>query len=105
MEKFKNTNIKRYGVEYPLQNENIQNKQKNTNIKRYGVEYVSLNADIRKKQTLTKIKNLLIKYSIEDKDWKRARKLLSYYFSRQFQASPRKITELYQINFLYLGDE
>ena len=62
MLKFKKTNIKRYGYEYPLQNKEIQKKQKDTNKKRYGVEFVSLNSNIRDKQTLTKIKNLVKKY-------------------------------------------
>lgn len=50
-------------------------------------------------------KNLLVKYNQNHKDWERARKLLSYYFSRQEGKQPRKVAELYQVNFLYLGND
>jgi len=45
----KNTNIKRYGCEYPAQNKNIQEKAKQTNIERYGVEYTFQCDDVKEK--------------------------------------------------------
>lgn len=37
----KQTMLEKYGVEYPLQNENIKQKTKQTNMEKYGVEYTS----------------------------------------------------------------
>jgi len=52
--KMKTTNIKKYGVENPFQNEVIKNKIKTTNIKKYGVEHISQNEfySNKKKETL-----------------------------------------------------
>ena len=55
LEKVKQTNLERYGVENPSQNKKVQNKRKKTNLERYGVEYpwnqhwvVRNNIDIKK---------------------------------------------------------
>lgn len=51
-------------------------------------------------------KNFILRYSADDREaWSRARSLLSYYYSRQDRPSPRKVTELYQANFLYFADD
>jgi hypothetical protein len=55
------TNIKKYGVENPLQNKEIMNNMKNTNIKKYGVENPFQNDKIK-----NKIKNTILnKYGVE----------------------------------------
>lgn len=55
------TNIKKYGVKNPLQNEKIRNKIKNTNIKLYGTENPFQNDIIK-----NKIKNTILnKYGVE----------------------------------------
>jgi hypothetical protein len=56
------TNIKKYGVENALQNEDIKKKMKNTNIRKYGVEYSFQNEDVKKKIKET----LLKKYGVEN---------------------------------------
>ena len=46
-----------------------------------------------------------VQYLCNDNEWNKTRKLISYYFSKQVQNSPRKLTEAYQVNFLYLSDD
>ncbi len=48
-EKFKQTNIEKYGYEYPMQNIEVQNKLKKTNMERYGFEYAIQNEQIKEK--------------------------------------------------------
>jgi len=55
------TNIKKYGVDNPLKNENIRNKMKNTMIEKYGVEHPMLSNDIKEKFKTTMIE----KYGVE----------------------------------------
>ena len=47
------TMLERYGVESPLQSDEIKNKLIHTNMERYGVPYVMQNSDIQDKQRLT----------------------------------------------------
>lgn len=54
-EKSRNTSLRKYGKEHHLQNEDILKKQKQTNLKKYGVENVSQNKNIRSKVENTKI--------------------------------------------------
>lgn len=61
-EKAKKTNIKKYGVEYPLQNKKIQDKQRKTNLKKYGTDFVSNNKEIRNKQSIKRVINIIDKY-------------------------------------------
>lgn len=61
-EKVKQTNLKKYGVEYPLQNEEILNKLKQTNLKKYGVESTLSDNNVK-----NKIKQInLEKYGFEN---------------------------------------
>ena len=46
----KQTNLKKYGVEFPLQNSEIYSKQVKTNIEKYGVENCSQNPEVSIKQ-------------------------------------------------------
>ena len=55
-EKVKNTNITRYGSENPLQNKTVQEKAKNTNIKRYGSENPMQNKAVQEKAKNTNLK-------------------------------------------------
>lgn len=59
-EKSKNTMIYRYGVEHALQNESIMNKLKNTNNERYGYENAMQNENIKQKL----LNNNLEKYGV-----------------------------------------
>ena len=47
------TMLDRYGVESPLQSDEIKNKLIQTNMERYGVPYVMQNPDVQAKQRLT----------------------------------------------------
>ena len=47
------TMLERYGVESPLQSEEIKSKLVQTNLARYGVPYVMQNPDVQAKQRLT----------------------------------------------------
>ena len=58
----KETNLKKYGVEYPQQLESIKEKTKQTNIDRHGVEYPQQSESIRKKTIITN----LYKYGVEN---------------------------------------
>jgi len=48
-EKKKETNMERYGVEYPFQCEKVKQKIKDTNMERYGVENPSKCEEVKKK--------------------------------------------------------
>ena len=56
-EKMKNTNIERYGVEFPLQKPEIQEKIKKTNKEKYGIENQSQRLEVKKKKIQTSLKN------------------------------------------------
>ena len=60
--KRKSTNLEKYGVEVPIQSEEIFNKLKNTNFERYGVDHASQNDEIRNKIKCTNLK----KYGVEN---------------------------------------
>ncbi len=54
-EKIKQTNLKKYGCENPQQNKQIREKTKQTNLKKYGVEYPIQSNEIKEK-----IKNTML---------------------------------------------
>ena len=66
-EKFKQTNLKRYGVECSLQNKDIKEKTKQTNLKRYGVENPMQNKEIKEKGKQTVMKNFGVEYLLQNK--------------------------------------
>lgn len=59
--KYKKTNLNKYGNEYPMQNKEIREKTKQTDLNKYGCEYHISNKEIREK---TKNKNLE-KYGVD----------------------------------------
>jgi len=61
-DKVKQTNLNKYGVEFPLQNEKILNKVKQTNLNKYGVESTLLNKNVKNKIKQTNIE----KYGVEN---------------------------------------
>lgn len=65
--KFKQTSLKRYGVEHPFQDKKIQEKQKKTNIKKYGYENPFQNKLIKKKIKQTHLKKLNVEYPSQSK--------------------------------------
>ena len=60
-EKVKQTNLEKFGCEYPWQNKEVREKSKATILKKYGCEYPSQNKQIRKKIKQTCIN----KYGVE----------------------------------------
>ena len=49
VEKRKQTSLKRYGVEHPLQDADIRDKMEETTWKRYGVGHAMQNEEIKEK--------------------------------------------------------
>lgn len=47
-------------------------------------------------------KNILVEYSPKEPNWKNIRSLMKYFYKNQNMIPPRKVSSLYQINFLYL---
>jgi len=47
-------------------------------------------------------KNILVQYSINDSNWKNIRAVMKHFYTNQNITLPRKISSLYQVNFLYL---
>jgi hypothetical protein len=48
-DKIKKSNLEKYGVENPFQNESIKDKIKKSNLEKYGVEYLCQTKDIKDK--------------------------------------------------------
>lgn len=62
-EKRAKTNLKKYGVEHPLQSKEILNKVKQTNLKRYGTENVFQSEEIKDKIKQHYLKNYGVEYN------------------------------------------
>jgi len=54
-EKIMQTNLERYGVEYPSQSEEVQEKVRQTNLERYGVENPSQSEEVKEKKKQTNL--------------------------------------------------
>lgn len=54
-QRVKETNIKRYGTEYPSQNNNIKEKIKQTNLKKFGVDNIFKNTEFIKEKIREKL--------------------------------------------------
>ena len=66
--KNKMTNLEKYGVEYPLQNIEILNKQKSTNLEKYGVENVFQLDSIKEKIKKTCLEKYGVEHHLQSKD-------------------------------------
>jgi hypothetical protein len=53
----KQTNLKKFGCEYPSQSEEVKDKIKQTNLKKFGCEYPSQSEEVKKKMKQTCLKN------------------------------------------------
>ena len=94
-EKIKNTNLEHHGCEYPMQNEEIRNKEiqtlrekygegiinisqvkeiqekiKNTNLERYGCEYAMQNEEIQNKVKATNLERHGVEYPTQNEEIK-----------------------------------
>jgi hypothetical protein len=47
-------------------------------------------------------RNLLVEYSMKDPGWSNIRAVMKHFYTGQNLTPPRKVSSLYQINFLYL---
>ena len=56
-ERFKKTNLEKYGEEHPSQNPDVKEKKKQTCLKNYGTESPSQNQDVKEKKKQTCLKN------------------------------------------------
>ncbi|MBC8388189.1 MAG: hypothetical protein ISS28_01140 [Candidatus Cloacimonetes bacterium] len=54
--KYKNTMLKKYGVDSPIKDPKINKKIRNTMLRRYGVEYSTQSPEIREKYYKTMLK-------------------------------------------------
>ena len=73
--KSRETNIKNLGVEYPMQSEEVKNKSKSTCMSKYGFEYSSQSEEIRSKVRETNIKNLGVEYPMQSEEVVATRRL------------------------------
>jgi hypothetical protein len=62
----KQTNLERYGTEYPIQNKDVQDKRKQTNLERYGTEYPSQNKEIQEKIKQTNLERYGTEYPMQN---------------------------------------
>ncbi len=69
-EKIKQTNLKNYGVEHPMQNKDIQEKTKQTNLEKYGVEYLSQNLEIKEKIKRVNLRKIGVENQFQSKEIK-----------------------------------
>ena len=67
-DRIKETNLKRYGTCYPIQNKRIHNKIKRTNLKRYGFITPSKNKKVQKKIENTNFEKYGCKCSLQNKE-------------------------------------
>ena len=66
--KVKQSNIKKYGVENVLQSEEVKAKVKQTNMERYGVENVLLNPEIKSRRDNTLIEKFGTLYPLQNEE-------------------------------------
>ena len=66
-EKIKNTCKEKYGVDNPLKNKEVRNKIKNTMIEKYGVENPSQNQEIKNKKIKTSLENWGVEQPLSSK--------------------------------------
>jgi hypothetical protein len=67
-EKFKATNIEKYGCEYPFQNEEVREKIKETCLEKYGVENPSQNEEVREKVKSTCLEKYGCEYPFQNEE-------------------------------------
>ena len=65
LEKQKQTNLKRYGVECSLRNKEVQEKTKHTNLERYGTENPFENKEIQEKIKQTMLKRYGVEHPVQ----------------------------------------
>jgi hypothetical protein len=69
-EKRKQTYMEKYGVEHPLQNKEIKEKMKQTNMEKYGVEHPSQNKEIKEKMKQISMEKYGVEHPSQNKEIK-----------------------------------
>ena len=67
-EKYKQTNLERYGAEHPAQNKEVQEKIKQTCIEKYGCKNPFQNKDVKDKIKQTNLERLGVEYPAQNKE-------------------------------------
>jgi hypothetical protein len=68
--KFKETCIKKYGVENPSMLENVKHKKKNTYLKNYGVDHFSKTDEYQEKKSTTMLERYGVKHALQSEKFK-----------------------------------
>ncbi len=68
VEKFRNTNLVKYGTNHPMKTTIVQDKIKQTNLEKYGYEYPLLSKEIQDKVKQTNLKNHGYEYPFQSKE-------------------------------------
>ena len=77
-EKRKQTNLEKFGVEYPLQNEEIKEKIKKTNLEKFGVENPLQNEEIKEKIKKTNLEKFGVEYPLQNEEIREKQEKNSY---------------------------
>lgn len=79
--KMEQTNVEKYGFKYPLQNKEILNKLKETNLKRYGFETSLQNEEVKEKSKKTNLERYGVEsvFLLEENKEKRRQVMLDKY--------------------------
>ena len=67
-QKFRETCIENYGVEHPMQNEEIKQKSRETCVEKYGVEHALQSEEIKQKIRETNVKNLGVENPLQSEE-------------------------------------
>lgn len=89
-EKFRQTCIKKYGVESPLQDERIKKKIKQINLERYGVENPFQSEEIKEKIKQTNLKKYGFENYAQTDEWKEIMKNGQAGYMNSFVQNPSK---------------
>ena len=76
-DKSKATNLERRGVEFPLQDIQVQGKMKATNLERRGVEYVSQSQEVKDKSKATNLEKRNVEYPMQSNEVKEKSQITS----------------------------
>jgi hypothetical protein len=63
-----NTNLKKWGTEYPNQSELIKNKKIKTNLEKWGVKYPLMNDEIKSKVKSNNLKKWGVEWTLQNKE-------------------------------------
>jgi hypothetical protein len=68
--KKRKTNLKKYGVENPMQSQEVKEKSKKTNLKKYGVEHAFQSQEVKEKYKKTNLKKYGVEHAMQSQEVK-----------------------------------